>query len=48
MFPLKPLARTLANHMLAWVHMPLVGTPAIGVKAVDAQGSRKAFRPSNA
>jgi hypothetical protein len=44
MFPLKLLGSMLADHMLAWIQMPLIGTPAVGVKAVDAQRLEQGFQ----
>ena len=36
MFPLDGLRRLLPNVRLLWGNLPLVGPPAIGVKAPDA------------
>src|SRR5262245_53921300 len=37
MFPLQLLGPPLADHMAAWVQVPAVGAPAVGVKPTNTQ-----------
>ena|SRR2546430_2080510 len=38
MFPLQPLCPPFADYMLVWGQVPMIGTPAVGVKTANPEG----------
>ena len=43
MFPFKLLRSSLTHHVLVWRQMPLIGTPAVGVKAANTERFKQGF-----
>ena len=44
MFPLQLLGPPLADHMSVWIQVPAIRTPAVGVKAANAQRLEQRFQ----